>query len=665
MRNLLTIVLLLLWGSMSALGQENSLSIEPNEKFGKPTAEEWALTTYAPDPDAEAVVLYSHTTTAFDFTGGEIRLVYSYKKRIKVLKEKGMEFANMVIPFYEEEGDKSHIERVDRLSATSFNQEGKKVVRTKMKKEQVFEERVNAHYKQVKFTVPQVKVGTIIEYEYELYSDFFYSVRTWTAQEDVPTLYTEYHFSTPEYFRFHIERHGFEPLETSQKVANFAFMLQESPMQCTGMSYSFVGRNMPAMKDEGLIYYPDDYYTQVNTELLSVDIPGAGFHNYTQTWEQIDKVLLESDGFGKLLKQYCPLQKEMEKLPLAQAKSLEEKVAMIYALLKSHVQWNGKYALEGRPARQVLDEKSGDNADLNFLLLNMLRDAGIEAHPAVMSRRNRPMLLQQFPSLQGLNTFVVAIIAPGDKILYLDTSVSSGALNVLPPVLLTSLARIITPQSGRWVNLQDICRNSVRSSINATLSPEGIISGTRTTRYEGQPASDLRAEYLHAKDSTEFTNRLGNIHGVEIKRYEAKNLKAFQPDIQESLDFTKPATVNDAYIYVNPLIFLHQKESPFKQAVRRMPVEFAHTEQVEYIVNLNLPEGYSVEELPQAGKLNFFGGNLTMTYNIIHQENRISLRYMFHLKTLFHAPDNYPDLKNFWEKVAETNNAMVVLKKNS
>ncbi len=669
MNKLVSSLLLLLVGCLSLQAQKSPLSIEPNEKFGKPTAEEWELTTYAPNPEANAVVLYSNTLAKYDYTGQVVRIIYEYKKRIKILKEEGATLNYVDIPYYKAEKEKTDTpkEEVKEIKATVFNRENGKVVRMRIKKEEITEERVNAEEMRLRINLPDVKAGSIIEYEYELHSDLYYKIRTWMAQEEIPTIYTRYCFSTPKFFLFNIKQQGYEHLEHTQKPADFAFMLEDyNTEQWSGMSYIYEGREMPAMKGESHTWYPKDYYTQVHIELLTSDIPRRLERRYTQTWHDIDLLLEDRDDFGLLLGMRNPLYKEMEALPLDQAKSTEEKVELIFRLLKSRLQWNGKYTLYGRSAQKVLEEGAGSNADLNFILISMLKDAGINAYPVTMSHRTCPRLSKDYPTLQGLNTFVVGIALSANNIAYLDASVTDGALNLLPPTLLTDQARLKTPNGEMWVNLQHIAAsNTLRGSFIASISPDGLISGTRTMRYQGQPTTRVRADYHSAKDSADYINRLGSRLGIQIQSYESTELDAFTNKATEKMTFTKQAEKEGDYIRINPLVFPHCTEAPFTQAARRLPVEFGHTEQVEYIINLTLPDGYTVEKMPEVRKLNGFEGAITMTYNIAQQENRINLRYIFQLKNIFYAPDNYPDLKAFWEKLAEANKAMLVLKKTN
>ncbi len=99
-------------------------------------------------------------------------------------------------------------ENIIGLDASAYNMENGKMVRTKMKKDMVFKERLNENQMALKFSIPQVKAGTLIEYEYRLESDFFFTIDSWKAQSDIPTLYAEYDIIIPEYFKFNTDMRG-------------------------------------------------------------------------------------------------------------------------------------------------------------------------------------------------------------------------------------------------------------------------------------------------------------------------------------------------------------------------------------------------------------------------------------------------------------------------
>ena len=98
--------------------------------------------------------------------------------------------------------------------------------------------------------------------------------------------------------------------------------------------------------------------------------------------------------------------------------------------------------------------------------------------------------------------------------------------------------------------------------MKAGISSEGVVTGTRETVYIGQYASRLRNKYRTAKDSTEFASKLASEENIQVKKLQMEGRTHFSPQVYELVEFEKQYTVNDQFIYVNPLVFLHVSESP-------------------------------------------------------------------------------------------------------
>ena len=124
--------------------------------------EELSMDSYAPDPWASAVVLCNVQDVYYDIINDNFVLIYEIKKRIKVLKSEGTNEANVTIAYTRHEENRKSQEEVYDLKATSYNLENGRVVKTKMKSDQVFDERLDRDHMLKKFTVPQVKEGTVI-----------------------------------------------------------------------------------------------------------------------------------------------------------------------------------------------------------------------------------------------------------------------------------------------------------------------------------------------------------------------------------------------------------------------------------------------------------------------------------------------------------------------
>lgn len=638
---------------------EMSAQVE-NRKIGKPTKEELGMAVYAADSSAAAVVLYKETYVDYDWMREDFQVTYKYKRRIKILKEEGLDYANGEILYIDKKG---RSERVMGLEASSYNLNDGKVVRTKMKDENVYTERLSENVVQIKYAVPQVRVGSVVEIEYKIVSDYYYQPRDWYAQEEIPVRLAELTMLIPEFITFNIENHGHSQLSVSVNPVNTNMSIGSGLMPCAAEERKYVGEYLPAIGGEPYVWCPQDYFAQVNMEFKGYEIPGLLHQTYSGSWEQIDKALFEDADFGGRMKATNPLRAEMNALRVDTLQTVEAKTAALFALLKSRVRWNGKYALFGKGFKEVLKDGTGDNADINFMLISMLADAGIESYPVVMSCRDEKALPYSHPSIERLSTFVVAVI-DGERIMYVDASSEYGYVDILSPRLMTNRARLMIPGNSQWVSLQQVGSHSMSRKVQAKLGSDGRVEGVMSTYYYGIEAADKREAYFAAKDSADYVKTIGELYDIEVTSYNNASMGENTSSVREVIGFAKNADVNGEYIYLNPMLFAHVESSPFISEKRELPVEFPN--QYKYTMNvlLDIPQGYVLEDKPESGKITLSDNGASLLYSISQMENKVVLKYVFDISKMIYLPSDYPELKWFWDNVAEKNNAMLVLKKH-
>ena len=445
-----------------------------NMKFGKPTKEEMLMTTYEADPKADAVVLCRLTDVEYTVEFNGYIVDYHEKCRIKVLQPGGERFAKVVVPFNKNVTganrlDSSHMslkglmfdmgsatsavfndaagsmldnslgsytdESIEDLKATAFNQEGSKVVKTNMKKSDVKTTKLNDTDYQLEFTVPNVKVGTVIEYEYTIHSQLFWQLRDWYAQCDIPVVYAKLDMNIPNYLLFNMEEQGIQRLSCTCTTGTLRYKLESDPLAAASVvntnHYVCVGRNLAAIpKLDG---------------------------DYAKTWDQVDAMILDSDELGKRLNDHSPLADELKAAGIADMEYQRQRVEAVCKLVMSKVKWNGKYALSPASPAETLKKGEGSNADINLLLIQSLAEVGVTATPVLLRTRDLGMLPYNFPSIRKISTFLVGVILPGGSKAYLDASSPSGSLNDLPSLMLVERARLLQKgHKSQWINLQKL-----------------------------------------------------------------------------------------------------------------------------------------------------------------------------------------------------------------
>jgi len=341
----------------------------------------------------------------------------------------------------------------------------------------------------------------------------------------------------------------------------------------------------------------------------------------------------------------------------------KERIMAIYGLLKDRVKWNGNYSLYGESAGKVLKERSGNNASINFILINMLKDAGFDAYPVVMRSRDRGFLTVSRATVAELNTCVVAVKV-GDSLHYLDGSVEDGWLDVLPDIMLVDRARIVSKDKPvEWVDLTKLSAGKTRSMVNAELQPDGTLKADVQTKFSGSEAASLRREFRMATDSATFVSNLAQELNCEIESLSLFNHRGLGPEVERKMHMTKQCDVAGDMIYLNPWLLAVMNENPLTEEQRTLPVEFPYiyTENVTTIVNL--PEGYVAEELPQPLVLKSDDGTLSCVIASNVNESTLSSGCQLQVSKIFFSPQEYPILKNFLDEVYKRLQDVIVIKK--
>ena len=657
----------------SVLAQNNV-----NMKFGKPTKEEMEMTTYAADPDAEAVVLCRLTDVEYAVQNIGFLTDYREKCRIKVLKPSGARLAKVVIPYqvalsannnigglktngmslpkpggtsdsyFEGEGVSmtedilatEGDEDVESVKATAFNLEGSKVVKTSLKKSDIVKTKIDAHNYQLEFTIPAVKEGTVIEYEYTIHSQLFWQLHDWYAQREIPVVYAKLDMNIPSYLIFNIEDHGIQRLTYTCTAGSMNFKLESDPLakQSKVMTnhYVYIGRDLMAIPKDDYVWNTQDYCAGITAELKKYRLPGTAQLDYARTWEQIDEMILTSDDLGIRLNERSPLSHELKEAKIEEIADLRERAVAVFNLVMSKVTWNGKYNISPALTVETLKNQGGSNADINLLLIQSLNEVGLTAAPVMLRTRDLGALPYNFPALHKLSTFIVAVVMPMGTNLYIDASSKNGYLNVLAEPLLVERARLVQKKKqSAWVNLQKICKSQKSTIINAQLSADGTLTGTQTTRYEGLAAMNYR---------------------------NAKGISAFAPDATEETPFTRKGQVDGNTIKICPFPTIIA-ENPFMAKIRKTPVEFHSLGTHRVVVNITLPEGYIVDGEQRNTTIITQDKGLEGRILTTTGDGKVQLSCQFSINKILHFDKSYGDLHDIFDAVMKYTNEELVIKK--
>jgi len=637
-------------------------------KYGKITNDELNMKVYDKDSSAVAVVLYADGNACYEYssTDGGFRIITNFSKKIKILKQEGLSYASISIPFhYEVSGIK---DRISDLEVIAYNLDEKgTVVKTKLEKKYIFEEDINNFVKQLKFSVPNVKVGTVIEYKYNHTSRMITNVPDWEIQSVIPVMNSKFEIAIPEYFIFNFDTKGYEHVDVKDIKKSQTFSLDSrngaSIVNCVSRDLTFTAKDIPALKNENFVWCLRDFTSGVRFEFSATKFPYDVYRPISQTWPDLEKTLTEKTDFTTNMNISNPYEAEIKVL-VNNVKDAKEKVNLIYDFIKKRISWNQNYDFYGRNPKDCVKKGTGNNAQINIILMAALKDAGIKSHPILISLRNFGRLPYTFPSLNKLNTFIVAAELSDSSVTYLDGSAVYGGPNVLPVELLVDRAYIFEPTyTNKWVDLTNINKNDHKTYTQASINENGVIKGFTTNTLTNQIAYSFKSNLYSAKDSADYTDKIQNSASIVVDSIFITDKDSSSNKVKEKIYFTKKVEKNGDFMYLNPMVFPQLTKNEFTQTNRKLPVEFSFPFAYTTICSLTIPDGYQVEELPKNMRLVLNNNQGSCTYQIAQSGTIIQLRYQFEINQTIFPSTDYTALNNFYGQIATKNTEMVVLKK--
>ena len=651
-------------------------------KFGKIDKGDLEMKVYPLDSSAKAVVLgdKGFSTLKYDPNDG-FYLSHTRHRRIKILTKEGYDLADVAVYLYERGGSG---EKLSSFKAATYNLENGKLKATKLGKKSKFKERYNENYTVEKFTFPDVKEGSVIEYTYNLRSDFIFNLQDWEFQSDIPAVWSEYVVEIPEFFTYRQFAQGFHEMSVNNKTdardkivfrtksrsggnsssynVKTTFSQDEIPYSKT--VYHWRAEEVPAFKEEPYMASTENFISKIIFELASTQFPNSPIKRYMGTWSDVNRTFLNDEDFGKVL-DGSPFLKERVASVIAGATTDAEKTIAILKDVRSSMTWNGnhrKYITN--TLRSAVKEGEGSSADINLLLINMLRKAGVRADPVLISTRGNGFVREQF-ALSSQFDFVICAAEFDGKVVLLDATDRTLPGNLLPQRDLNGRGWRVSAINPGWINLTSGGREMVLVTATMELTEDGMLKGATETAYNDYAARRARINYVKNKEG--YQEKVSEDMGWKINEMNLEGVKELDKPFVMKANIESDFGVESLgeLVYINPFLSEQWEENPFKLESRQFPVDFISPIMETYMLTLTIPEGYEIDELPKSEVVKLPNGAGKFAYYMQQADNTISFRCTINLtKTLFTGPE-YPYLRQFFTKIVEKEAEQIVLKKKT
>ncbi|WP_082026430.1 DUF3857 domain-containing protein [Flammeovirga sp. OC4] len=637
-------------------------------KMGKVDREMVALTTYEKDTSAVAFVIgdFGHLS----FTGGRtfFRTVLLRHVRIKILKTEGLDYADVVLRYYEKGNSK---ESISSIKGYVYNMVDGEVVREKLDNDNIFKEDYTENKKAKKISFTNVKVGSVIEYSYVKYSDFIYAPDDWIAQRKIPTLVTDFSFAVPEYLTYEVKNSRYYKInETKSSISSQSYRFTDYDETISQQVNTRHWRHeyIPAFEKEPYMTSPHEYVARLEMELSTTR---NGMNQYTTTWKSVLTNLMNSGYCGQQLTKTAFMKEELNAIK-AKTDNTLERAKLVYKLIQKRMTWDeeyGHYVREGG-TRKAYQKRKGNVVEINLMLVAALREVGVSAAPLMGNVRSGGKVVQLNPALTQLR-YVIAYVSDGGKEYFLDATAKNYPFNVLPPRALNYQGVIMSDNkhvNGTFVSLMPTTKKEWTETLKLSVQSDLSIKGSYKGVHHGYDAVSFRKKYHSSDDEDEYLTKLEDAHpGMLIENYSNSGLKNINKDVTERYDFEYEnglQKLGDGYV-IYPLRLLSKSQSPFKQESRRYPVEFPYARKAKFMVQITIPEGFSVKEMPKPTTIGLIDKKSGSLRYLISQNNGvITIMVDYKLNRLVFTPDEYPYLKKFIEDSLAFQDSPIVLTQN-
>jgi hypothetical protein len=643
-------------------------------EIGKVSKAELEEKSHPTEPDAAAAILFEKGTSymSFDNNSG-FMLITDVDVRIKIYKKEGYDWANKQVRYYI---GGSQNEKVEFSKAVTYNLVNGNIEKTKLKSEGEFDEKVNKFWGVRKIAMPNVREGSVIEYRYRIESPYLSALPSWHFQNTVPVNYSDFTTKIPEYFVYKVNFKGSLSPETTQTKENRTH--QFTTKERTGMYISktefsreslsyietitdYAMRNLPSVRDEEYVSNIWNYASAVDHELSVIKYPNQPIKDLSTDWPDVVRTIYNAEDFGNEVKKTGYFESDIAGLLAGKTDQLE-KLAAIFSYVKSRMNWDGYYGYScDEGVRKAYNDKVGGVAEINLMLTAMLRYAGLKANPVLVSTRANGIPI--FPNRNAFN-YVIAAVEFDSGYVLLDATAKSTLPNILPVRALNWMGRLVRDDgSSALVELMPTSNSRDIVTMMATLAADGTLSGKIREQYFDYNAFLFR-ENLGAMARENYLGALEKkLSGIEIGEYDSKHNDFSQP-VTESYSFSKTGSVEilGDKIYLNPMFFFAKTNNPFTQEKREYPVDFIFPHQDKYMITVSLPDGYTVESVPQPAAVSMEELGI-FKYQVTAANSKLQVLCTMDINKAIIGPEDYEGLKNFYKAMIEKQNEKIVLKK--
>ena len=594
------------------------------------------------DKDADAVVLHDLAMSNYS---DSYQLVTRRKIKFKILKEKGIERANVKIRYYSDRD----FEFISNIEAVILNvSEQGEMVKDKLSNKNIYKKQLNRLYSEVSFSLPNVKVGSIIEYSYTSTMKNYGGLSDWYFQTDMPVMLSSYilYILPNAEFAYTVYKSPLFPIEVKVDPKN-------------GKAY-YEMKNIPGLRDEVYMDAPRDYLQRVNFQ-FSGFTDYMGKHKVNTTWAQLAQDLSNEKMFGGQINKSLPNIGTVKTFSDGTTSAFA-KMKFIHEYVRSNIVWNNIYSRYAENnIKEVWEKKKGNSAEINLLLLNLLKDAGLESYPLLVSERDNGKVDTTYPFLDQFNKVVAYVVIDGNQYI-LDGTDRQTPSHLIPFALLNTKGFIVDRKKKGFITIADTkSKNFSVIKINGKIEATGRLNGIANIYNYDYAKINKKEQYISGKSKYEedFTKPYGDF---KIDSFTVKGLDSDSLPMEHQFILNNDLNKSGAYLLLPYNFFTGYDKNPFISDNRFTNIDFGSRRSCVVKEEYTLPDNLQIESLPKKIKMTTPENSMSVYREVELKEKNVEINMIIEINKTIYTADEYDVVKEFYKRMFDLLNEPIVLK---
>lgn len=597
-------------------------------------------------PDYGAIILWESEVFDLDEDG---KRVYSTRRIVKIFNKDGYHLGEVRIPYAQGGDDVTiHHARTFRPDGSHVELDEKEIVRG-ITPTSAAEMGLIVNTRLLYFELPEISDGCIIDYAYSaknlrdaMKGEFWRQV---FFQVDEPVQYYRLTTHIPKKKQLYYEVDGpqIEPVITENNYTR---------------TYTFEAKDVPALRSE-------PFMPAVSDLAYSISLTSLDSWDELVTW------------YATLIREQDRITEDIEaktKEILSGALTRQEKIKRLYEFVATKIKYAGDergiWAIKPYPAGEVLKKEWGDCKGKSTLLSTMLRVAGIDSYPVLISAGKASRIVHDVPSLAYFNHMILAVDGGKNKeLIWLDPTAHTCAYGDFPVhdqnrwsmIINTDAPKTEGTDLGAPIDEDQILdgekvkqhlyafrkspmlpanSNVSRTETHISVKKDMSVEVTQKIHLTGEFNSKLRSHLLATSHRDERIQLLrGTLElddRAKVDNFEIPDIKFLKPELK--IEFTWSCQgylyeIADQFILELPVVS-HPYAKLLREEERDHPAVLGKSLTYEDHITVEVEAPYRVSMIPQGNRLKTEVAEIQLDYKKSNKKAEMKQIVRFNVPTV-------------------------------